>query len=81
MRLEVLLFGPAARVAGGDRVVVAVRDGATVSQVLSAMAEQHPPLAAALRSARLAVNQAFARADEPVRASDELALIALVGGG
>jgi molybdopterin converting factor small subunit len=87
MEYEVLIFGRAAKAAGGDRVRVTIspRRGeagrATAGEVLSAMAEQFPQLEFALLGARLAVNHSFAGAETPVGPGDELALISLVAGG
>ncbi len=81
MRVEVLLFGPAASAVGRDRVEVSAPEGATAGDVLGALGAQHPSLKGMVKAARLAVNQAFAGSDASVRSGDEVALIALVGGG
>jgi len=80
MRCDVLLFGPAARMAGRDRITVDAR-GPAVRDVLAAIAVGHPGLAPALGAARLAVNHVLAAPDAEIRAGDEVALIALLGGG
>jgi molybdopterin converting factor small subunit len=79
--VEVLLFGPAARVAGARSVQVRVHASATASDVLRSLPQQHPEIAFALPGSRLAVNHAFAGADTIIRRGDELALIAMVSGG
>jgi molybdopterin converting factor small subunit len=90
MRVEVLIFGAAAVSAKSDRVTVEVEGASTVRTVLAAMRAQHPTLRPALPpadSGRLAVNQAFASGDHPIKPvsgaapGDEVALITLVGGG
>ena len=86
MRIEVLLFGPAAQAAGRDRIGVECASadsgsGPTAAHVLEAIAAQHPALDFALVSARLAVNHAFASRETVIAATDEVALVALVGGG
>ncbi len=88
MRVEVLLFGPASAAANSDRVAVDVLEHTpgvcTVREVLQALQDQHPALRSAIGSierARLAVNQQYAAADTTIRAGNEVALIALVGGG
>lgn len=86
MRLEVLLFGPAAQAARCDRItvecaVVEDRAGPTAAEVLAAIAAQHPELGFAIGSARLAVNHAFASPEAVISSADEVALVALVGGG
>lgn len=88
MTIEVLIFGASAMQIGRDRVTVTVpqaavetTEGTTAAIVLNALDEQHPDLNVVAIAARLAVNQAFAKPDTPVRPSDEVALIALVSGG
>lgn len=85
-----LIFGGAALAAKTDRVTVDVGPAPTVREVLKALHAQHPSLKLALpppESGRLAVNQAFARGDHPIKpglpadGGDEVALITLVGGG
>ncbi len=83
MVVQVLLFGGMARAAGKGLVAVEL-DGfqaPSVRQVLEALGEQHAVLRFALGTARLAVNGKFASDGDTVSASDEVALIALVGGG
>lgn len=81
MKLDVLIFGPAAQAACASRVHVDVPDGATAGEVLRALAAQHPALAFAADAGRIAVNQSLAEPKTPVHPTDECALIALVGGG
>lgn len=86
MRIEVLVFGPVAEVVGADRIgvechVSANDSGPSVATVLEAIGRDHPELATALPGARLAVNHAFAPPEALVGPGDEVALIALVGGG
>lgn len=81
MTVDVLIFGAAAEWAGADRVSVAVAEGSHADGVLAALVEQHPALGFAAVGARLAVNSVFAGERTRVLASDEVALISLVGGG
>jgi molybdopterin converting factor small subunit len=81
MDVQVLVFGATAAAAKAPSVRVSVPSHATAATVLAALAEQHPSLRFALGSARLAINSGFAAAETRVHAEDELALIALVGGG
>ncbi|QYK49280.1 MAG: MoaD/ThiS family protein [Phycisphaeraceae bacterium] len=90
MKVEVLIFGGAALVTKTDRVTVEVGPAPTVRDVLLALHAQHPSLRFALpppETGRLAVNQAFAKGDDPIkpgpvdRGGDEVALVTLVGGG
>jgi molybdopterin converting factor small subunit len=80
MRRDVLLFGPAARTVGRDRITLEAR-GPTVRDALAEIAARHPELAPALGAARLAVNHALATPDTAIGPDDEVALIALLGGG
>lgn len=78
------LFGPAAQAARADRVRVRWSTSdrrPSPRELLAALGEQHPVVGFALGSARLAVNHAFAAESSRVSPEDEVALIALVGGG
>lgn len=82
VNIDVLVFGAAAQLAQANRIVVTVStDDVTARAVLEAVATQHPRLAAAAASGRLAVNHEFAQPETPLHENDEVALIALVGGG
>jgi len=82
MRVDVLLFGPQAAMAQADSIVVELNTvTATVSQVLSALREAAPALASSLDTSRLAVNHAYACADDYITRDDEVALIGMVSGG
>ena len=75
-----LLFASYADALGGPSVDVAVPDGATVADVVTAVrglagARALPP------APLVAVNHAYASHDHVVRASDEIALIPPVAGG
>lgn len=54
---------------------------ATVADLCAALAEQVPALAPLMNIVRVAVNQTFARPEDPVSEGDELALIPPVSGG
>lgn len=79
--MDVLIFGSARLMVGSDRVRVSVVNQATAADVLRALKDQHSALGPALGAARLAINHAFAGPETVVRDTDEVALIALVGGG
>lgn len=67
---------------GQDHVDVdLVGDHPTVSDLKAALAASHPELAPLLPIVRIAVNHAFAGADDAVAEQDELALIPPVSGG
>ncbi len=79
--ISVLLFGPAARAAGCNRIEVRVPEGSTCAQVREALIEAHPGLGKLVGVGRLAVNHAFCSEDLVIEASDEVALITMVSGG
>lgn len=81
MEVTVLLFGPHAGAAGARSVRVQVDQSATCDGVLAALAAQHEALRGLLAGSRIAVNARFVSAETLVTPADELALIALVGGG
>ncbi len=81
MRVEVRLFAVCRERAGRDRLSLEVSEGATVGDLVAAVAEAHPELAPLLPAVRVAKNQRFARSEEPVSASDELAILPPVSGG
>ena len=79
--IVVKLFGPQARLAGAREVQVELARPATAGNVLAALAERVPALAASIASSRLAVNKAFAQPADPVGPADEVALIGMISGG
>lgn len=86
LTITVRVFGGARRAACADCVLVSVSEVASsgsvsVAEVLRLLAVQCPALTDSLRSARLAVNHSFVTAASMITANDEVALIALVGGG
>ncbi len=81
MIVQVLLFGGMSAVAGKDRIDVDLGEEACARRVTEAIGEQYPSLRFALGAARIAVNSEFAAPTASVSPSDEIALIALVGGG
>jgi len=54
---------------------------AKVAALVSYLEEQRPDLRGRLGAVRIAVNEAFADADDPVRHGDVIALIPPVAGG
>jgi molybdopterin synthase sulfur carrier subunit len=80
MEVRVLLFASYADAFGAPNIAVALRDGATVKELLAKvmeMAAGHalPP------SPLIALNQEYAAPGDIVRAGDEVALIPPVAGG
>lgn len=79
--LTVRLFGGLADQAGTGRVEVELAEGMTAGSLLDALARAHPQLARGLRSAKVAVNLEIADAEQPLSASDEVAVLPPVAGG
>jgi molybdopterin converting factor subunit 1 len=80
MTVRVLLFASYADALGASEIEVDVPNGARVGDVL----ERVKSLASGKRipaKPMLAVNQRYARADQPVSATDEVAIIPPVAGG
>ncbi|MCC7409766.1 MAG: MoaD/ThiS family protein [Phycisphaeraceae bacterium] len=83
MTLDVQLFGPLAEAASGRVLRLDLSGVATINaaRVMARIAEVHPRLRPMLAGARLAVNCQYAGPEDPILESDQLALIAMVGGG
>jgi MoaE-MoaD fusion protein len=80
MTISVRLFAGLRERAGAGVIEVELPDGARAADVLAAMA-QTPVGALAPGQCIVAVNREYARADDPVHATDEVALIPPVSGG
>ncbi len=80
MRLTVRLFAGLRERAGTDRLDVELPGGATVGDLLAAMADT-PVGALAPRSCVVAVNRAYAAPEDPIAEGDEVALVPPVSGG
>jgi molybdopterin synthase catalytic subunit/molybdopterin synthase sulfur carrier subunit len=81
MIVRVLIFGPLSQEMAAREVGVEVGEHATIGAVNQALAAKFPDRASFFRSARLAVNGAFAGPSQIVRPNDEVALIEMVSGG
>ncbi|MEM7681277.1 MAG: MoaD/ThiS family protein [Planctomycetota bacterium] len=80
--LDVRLFGPQADAVGERSVRLTLPcESCTCAQVLDALRTAAPPLAESIDSSRLAVNQRLADPADPVRPTDEIALVGMVSGG
>ena len=79
--LSVRLFSVLKQRIGSDRIVVAVPMPSTAAAVLDAVVQSCPAAAPYRPAMRLAVNQTYARRDDPVTAQDEVAVITPVSGG
>jgi molybdopterin converting factor small subunit len=81
MQVTVRLFGPSADSVGAPSVDLDVPADATCAEVREALGTKYEALRRYLAVGRLAVNHAFASDTQTVCAADEIALIAMVGGG
>ena len=81
MILHVRLFAGAKDLVGMTVVAVEVSDGATVGDLRTVLARNHPRLAGLLERSALAVNAEFAGVNQALGAGDEIALLPPVSGG
>lgn len=81
MQIEILLFGPQAKLAQHDCVTIELAEASTVADALAALGERVPELASSLSISRLAVNHEYAQEDDLLIEGDEVALIGMVSGG
>ncbi len=83
--LRILFFGSLAEQAGSDTLLLAWQDDwHTVQDVMTALRQSHPHVAALLAGRRgllIAVNQQVVRSDARIIESDELAFLPPVTGG
>ena len=80
--LQVLVFGPQARMVGTDRLTLKeLRLPTAANELLSRIGNRYPELAASLSVSRLAVNQEFVDTTALINTGDEVALIGLISGG
>ncbi len=81
MIVRVRLFARAKDLAGTDVVSLDLAPNAVVADLRRRLAEQIPALAALLQRSALAVNEEFARDDQPLTGDAEVALLPPVSGG
>jgi molybdopterin converting factor small subunit len=81
VRVTVLYFSTLRRSLGIDQESFELPPQTTSPDILSAIAMRHPLQAPEIRTARLAVDQAFAEGDVALREGAELAVITPVSGG
>ncbi len=79
MQIEVLLFGITRDVVGQNDLALTVADAITVAQLRKQLADEY----AALKNYNyaIAVNEAYAEDDTPLKDADVVALIPPVSGG
>ena len=81
IEVEVLFFARARDLAGKAKARLALPAGATVAEAARRIEEEFPGLGAQVRNCRIAVNEEFARAEDPVADRSVLAVIPPVSGG
>lgn len=81
MKIDILLFGPQAKLAQTNRVAIDLQTPPTVENALAALSEALPEIAQTLAASRLAVNHEYARNGDLLAEGDEVALIGMVSGG
>jgi molybdopterin synthase catalytic subunit len=81
MDVEVRLFATLKDRAGRNRIEVHLERPATVARLAEAIAAAYPALAAALPTALIAVNKAYAGRETPIQPGDEIAIFPPVSGG
>lgn len=81
MNVSVQLFARARDLAGSERVMLDLPDGARVADLRAALAADHPGLRPLVPNLHVAVNQEYATDDSPVPADAEVACFPPVSGG
>ncbi len=79
--VKVLLFGAAADRAGTRQTQVPINHVATLGELWSALADQHPRLVPMRETLAFAVNGEYARMEDTVSPGDEVAVLPPVSGG
>ncbi|OUU26021.1 MAG: molybdopterin converting factor subunit 1 [Planctomycetia bacterium TMED53] len=81
MELDLLLFASLRDIAGAQTLKVDLPEGATVSELLEMIAQNHPEFAPKLPHVRVAIGDEFAQPGDTIPADQEIALIPPVSGG
>ena len=81
MKITMRYFARVAEVAGCDREVLELADGATAAEAMAAAAARHPALAAEGFRPLLAINRRHAAGDDILGGGDEVAVFPPVSGG
>ena len=82
MKVRVLYFAAVRDLTGtGEEELDLPADVRTVAAFGAFLERAHPPLAGRMKHVRIARNEAFAAAADPIAAGDTLALIPPVAGG
>ena len=81
MNVEVRLFARARDLAGSDRVRLELPEGATISELRTALAEQYPALRPLVPMLHVAVGTEYAQDAGRIPAGAEVACFPPVSGG
>ena len=81
LQLGVKLFAAVREAVGRDRVEVSLPAGSSARDLLDHLVAAYPAIAPWREGLGVAINLELARADAPLSAGDEVALIPPVGGG
>src|ERR1051325_1862770 len=81
VKITLLLFGQARELVGAASLEIEVARPATVASAFAALIADHPKLAALERSLLFAVNEDYARREQPLSDGDQLAVLPPVSGG
>ncbi len=81
MKVRIRLGSAIARLAPAPSMSLELPDGATVDDLYARLADSHPELAPALRSALPVVAGAHVERDRALAHGDEVALLSPVAGG
>ena len=80
MQINILAFGIAKDIVGGQAVDFNIQEGATVAELKNALTDQYPDFAR-LASLAIAVNSEYVSDEQILKASDEIVIIPPVSGG
>jgi molybdopterin converting factor subunit 1 len=81
MKVLIKLFAVARQRAGREAIEVELPQAATVAQLRTALAQQHPSLAGIVPHARFAIDSDYAADQAVIPADAEIAIIPPVSGG
>lgn len=81
MKVRLKFFGAIKEMMRMAQADLEVPAGATVSQLLAVLADQHPQTREFLPALAVAVNLEYASPDSPLKDGDEVGLIPPVSGG
>jgi len=81
IKIQVLLFGACREAAGTSELSCEIAAPATVADAWAELARLQPALAGYAQHALFAVNEEHARATQPLRQGDTLAVFPPVSGG